>query len=346
MTSFSPLFGFWEGVQLDPAIANAWGTPNSLNYTLVENAIAGVAQVNIAGQTTFTITKNIGAVDNWKAATIQFTGALVTPCTVTIPNVPRGVGLVQNSTTGGFNIVLTTGAGTTVTIPPDGARYSYSIDASGNVTLPTSGFGSIATAGSMKVGTTFTAAGASTFNAAATFNSPALFQQAATFAGLLAISNANMTLNGGTLTITGQAATTVTDAGAFGPTGASTGNTGPVNYSISTSGAMISAGFYAISDARVKRVVETISPTAAWDWILAARPVTYWLDLQWGAGFIAQEDMKSDRGRAVAIVPDDDPRFADTGHRLTRNYNHDIAYLTAALQDALARIEKLEADAI
>src|SRR5579859_3240791 len=106
MTAFSPLFGFWEGVQLDPAIANAWGTPNSLNFTLIENAIAGLAQVNIAGQTTFAITKSNGAVDNWKAAVIQFTGALTAPCTVTLPNVPRATGLVQNSTTGGFSVVL------------------------------------------------------------------------------------------------------------------------------------------------------------------------------------------------------------------------------------------------
>lgn len=137
MTNFTSIYGYWEGVQLDPAIANSWGTPNSLNFALIESSIAGVTQVNIAGQTAFTITKSNGASDQWKPAVIQFTGALIAPCTVTVPNVNRGTGQFQNLTTGGFNVIITTGAGTTVTLPPSTtAIYNYFIDASGNVTLP------------------------------------------------------------------------------------------------------------------------------------------------------------------------------------------------------------------
>jgi hypothetical protein len=145
MTNFSPLFGYWEGVQLDPAIANSWGTPNSLNYTLIESTIAGVVQIDLTGLTTYTITKSNGASDQWKQSVIQFIGATPGACTVTMPNVNRGTGKVQNLTTGGNTVILTTGVGTTATlpysplataIPAAGPTFNYFIDSSGNVTLP------------------------------------------------------------------------------------------------------------------------------------------------------------------------------------------------------------------
>jgi hypothetical protein len=135
-TSYSPAFGFWLGAAFDPALTNNWAPPLVENFTLLENALVGVAQVSIAGLSTFTLSKVNGGADNWREPVIQFTGALTAPCTVTVPNVPRSVGIAQNNTTGGQNVVLTTSAGTTITLPPTGAQFNYAIDASGNVTTP------------------------------------------------------------------------------------------------------------------------------------------------------------------------------------------------------------------
>ena len=82
---------------------------------------------------------------------------------------------------------------------------------------------------------------------------------------------------------------------------------------------------------------------------MRGRPRTYIMDGRAQSGFIAQEDILSGRGAAVIGVEDPRPEFAagdgiaPDGVRLARHYDHDIAYLTAALQNALSRIAALEA---
>lgn len=144
MTAFSGTYRFWEGVQNDPAIANAWGTPNSFNMSLVEAAVGGTggsATVNIAGLTTYALTTANGATDQARPFLQQYTGALSATCTVTLPNLPRIMGWAQNLTSGGFNVVLSAGAGTTLTIPNDGRWYWYATDGATNVIQPTPAFG-------------------------------------------------------------------------------------------------------------------------------------------------------------------------------------------------------------
>lgn len=152
----------------------------------------------------------------------------------------------------------------------------------------------------------------------------------------------------GILTVTGATSIGVTAAGALTTGGSSTNNTGTVNYSISCTASVVAAAYYAISDGRVKTNITPIKPSTGAAWILAGRPVKYTIDGSGnGAGFIAQDDMASCRSDAVVQIKDDDPRFAQSdghalpGHRLTRNYDHDVAYLTAALQHALGQIDAL-----
>lgn len=142
MTAYTPAGRLWEGVQGDPAIANAWGTPLSENFTLIEAMIDGLASVPIGGLSTYTLTTVNGGADEARPLLQSFTGALTGACTVTIPNAQR-YGWVQNATTGGFSVTLTSGGSTNGTIPPDGARYQYWCDGSGNVRLPSMGFGTI-----------------------------------------------------------------------------------------------------------------------------------------------------------------------------------------------------------
>jgi hypothetical protein len=122
-----------------------------------------------------------------------------------------------------------------------------------------------------------------------------------------------------------------------------------VAVSIVTSVGIGAGGFYSSSDRRLKTDIADIPVTDAYDWIRRARPRTYQMQGRQGAGFVAQEEIDNGRGAAVSIIADDRPEFAQSdgyapaGGRMVRRYEHDIAYLTAALQGALERIAALEA---
>ena len=155
-TTYTTSFRLWEGQPLDPAIANAWGGPLNENMVLLEAPLGGSgspAGININGLTTYSLTTANGAADQARALTQSYTGALTSACTVTMPNVPK-VGYAQNSTTGGQNVILTAGAGTTLTIPPDGRWYFYWTDGNTNVSQPLFGY-----VGNLSVGGTLTVAG-------------------------------------------------------------------------------------------------------------------------------------------------------------------------------------------
>lgn len=151
-TTYSSSLRLWKGQPGDPAIKGAWGLPLDTNQDLIDSAINGTAIVNVAGQTSVTLSANNGAPDQSRELVQQFIGALPGVCTVSIPNVPK-YGWAQNSTTGGFNIVLSAGAGSDATIPPDGRLYFYACDGATNVVLPTVGFGgALSVVGGLVVG--------------------------------------------------------------------------------------------------------------------------------------------------------------------------------------------------
>lgn len=117
---------------------------------------------------------------------------------------------------------------------------------------------------------------------------------------------------------------------------------------VASGAGMNAAGFYASSDERIKDRIVDISAEQAIGWIKAGRPRHYWKEGHPEAGFVAQEEMENGRGESIIQVPDsrelfsEGDGFAEPGHRLSKNYEHEVAYLTRALQDALARIEALE----
>jgi hypothetical protein len=138
MTTYSTSLRLWEGTPGDPAIKNAWGTFLNTNDNLIESAMLGEVAVPIGGLATWTLTTANGAADQARPLIQNYTGALTANCTVTLPNVPK-VGWAVNNTTGGYSVILTAGAGTTVTIPPGGAYWWFQADGSTNVTLPAEG---------------------------------------------------------------------------------------------------------------------------------------------------------------------------------------------------------------
>lgn len=133
----------------DPSVKNAWGPPLNTNDILIDSAINGTAIISVAGQTSVTLTVANGAADQSRELVQQFTDAPGGNCTVSIPNVPK-YGWAQNNTIGGFNIILTAGAGTDATIPPDRRLYFYSCDGATNVVLPAIGFGSLNVSGGIE----------------------------------------------------------------------------------------------------------------------------------------------------------------------------------------------------
>lgn len=313
-----------------------------------------MAQVNIAGLTTFTIVKLNGAVDNWKAAIIQFTGALTGICTVTVPNVPRGIGWVQNLTTGGFSVVLTTGVGTTITIPP-GPLCQYSIDASGNITLPTSGIGNLAVAGNAAIAGTETVAGAATFSSTVTIG-PSGSLILPFKAGALKTTSNNaaigFTTNGMVINLSNSGIAnfqfqdlTQAYSWSFGVSGVPMTLTGGGNLTIQ--GALTQG-----SDRRIKHNIRTVDPSTGRDWVLRSRPVSYFIKdtpkgkQRWSAGFLAQEQIAAGYADGFRLIKNKAMK-AEPGSPKGKQYVGDmlsrIAFLTAALQDAFARIEKLEA---
>lgn len=116
----------------DPAIKNAWGTPLNTNDTLIDQAGNAFTFIDLTGLTTYAVTVANGAPDQARSAVLGFVGTLASPCTVTLPNVPR-VGWTVNLAAGNQSVTLTTGAGTQAVIPADGAWRLYNADGVGNI---------------------------------------------------------------------------------------------------------------------------------------------------------------------------------------------------------------------
>jgi hypothetical protein len=167
--------------------------------------------------------------------------------------------------------------------------------------------------------------------------------------------NQVLSITGGTYTgplnITGFAASTASGAGQLNPAGVATGVGGSINWSIFTAQAIWATTFLlAGSDRRIKQKISEITGEQAIAWVMGGRAVTFEKHGQWGAGFIAQEEIDNGRGQSITWGDSDDPAVAvpdETVHvggvLLAKDYNADIAFLTKALQVALVRIAALEA---
>lgn len=99
------------------------------------------------------------------------------------------------------------------------------------------------------------------------------------------------------------------------------------------------------SDRRLKSDIVSISPDVGLKWLKASRPVEYTMSGQATAGFIAQEQIAA--GFPVGITTHVNremkgDRDSPDGEQFVMDASSRIAFLTAALQNALARIEALE----
>lgn len=121
--------------------SNTWGAIADTQYQMIEAAITGdngyaggAGGINIAGLATYTLTVAQGTADQSRQALYPFVGALAADCTVTIPGVAK-IGWVLNATTGGHNVIVKVGAGTTATFLPGAVWTMFYCDGT-NVTIP------------------------------------------------------------------------------------------------------------------------------------------------------------------------------------------------------------------
>jgi hypothetical protein len=141
----------------------------------------------------------------------------------------------------------------------------------------------------------------------------------------------------GLLNVTGQYAVAGTGSFITNTGGTVTPAAWSFGISIQCSAGMMAVAFLTNSDRRLKTDIEDIGADEAIAWIRRGRPRKFkWLaGMRPTAGFIAQEEIENDRDGGSIIK-------AAEG-MLSKDYNNEIAYLTRALQSALARIEELEA---
>jgi len=346
-TTYTPIYRMAQMQPLDPSVRNSWGPIADAAWLVAEQGASGNTPIALSGPTQTLSTAN-NAPDQGRLAMWNFTGALGSNCAVTVPPVAR-VGWARNSTTGNHNVILTTGAGRTVTLLP-GITQFYTCDGS-NIDALTPAF-----AGPLSA-TTGTFSGHITGASGLSITSGGMsVTGATTITGTL---QATSTLTGSVVVSVGQSSIvsggwsySATGPGAFPPT--------TVFYGvISNNTNMLAVSFLAVSDVRLKFDIEDISDAEAERWVKTSRPVTYRKLPSYGAdpataqteaGFIAQDQVKAGYGRYVATaeslgMPEliDGDLHCRADAMLTLPMQYQVAYLTRALQMALARIEALEA---
>lgn len=97
----------------------AWGSKANKSFELLEEAVAGAKTIALADADK-TLTSVQGNTDESRPMILRFTGILTNHRTITIPTVSK-IYLVQNGTTGNFNLTFTTGGATTYTVIPAGS---------------------------------------------------------------------------------------------------------------------------------------------------------------------------------------------------------------------------------
>jgi len=105
--------------------SGVWGTSTNNNLgTLIEQAITNVGSITLSGST-YTLSSYNGITDESRNAVLVFSGSLGAACTVVAPAVSKTY-IVRNNTTGGQNVIMSVGVGSTVTIPNGQTYIIYS----------------------------------------------------------------------------------------------------------------------------------------------------------------------------------------------------------------------------
>jgi len=116
----------------DPSTTGVWGTIENTGRTLVDDAVAGIQTLSIAGSGTTILTSTAGAADQARHQHFEFTGILTGASTVLYPQGLSRMFSITNSTTGAYSLTIGandgggSAAGSTVVVPQGGTMLLLS----------------------------------------------------------------------------------------------------------------------------------------------------------------------------------------------------------------------------
>ena len=111
--------------------SGTWGTSTNSNLELIAEAFGYGTEAITTNADTHTSTIADGATDPVRSMFVKYTGALDSDCTITIaPNNLSKVWMIENATTdsgssGPYNIIISQGSGSNVTIPNGEVKVIY-----------------------------------------------------------------------------------------------------------------------------------------------------------------------------------------------------------------------------
>ena len=111
--------------QATGANANTWGSVlNTEVFSIVDQAVAGYANVTITGTSLVSLSVDDGAVSRGRNAILELSGTLTSNTNIVIPSASRAY-LINNNTSGSFSVTFKCngGTGTTVTQGSHGMIY-------------------------------------------------------------------------------------------------------------------------------------------------------------------------------------------------------------------------------
>ena len=117
--------------------SGTWGTTTNTNLELIGEALSYGTEAITTNADTHTSTVADGSTDPARSMYIKYTGALDSDCTITIgPNTISRVHFIENATTdsgssGPYNIIISQGSGSNVTIPTGKVSVVY-LDGAGS----------------------------------------------------------------------------------------------------------------------------------------------------------------------------------------------------------------------
>ena len=99
--------------------SGSWGTITNTNLELIAEAFSFGTEGITTNADTHTTTIADGATDPGRSMFLKYTGTLDSACTITIaPNTVSKLWFIENGTSGSQNIIISSGSGANITIPP------------------------------------------------------------------------------------------------------------------------------------------------------------------------------------------------------------------------------------
>ena len=104
-----------------------WGATTNTNLELIAEAFSFGTEAITTNADTHTTTIADGGTDPGRSIFLKYTGTLDSACTITIgPNTVSKLWFIENGTSGSQNIIISSGSGANITIPPGDTKAVYS----------------------------------------------------------------------------------------------------------------------------------------------------------------------------------------------------------------------------